>query len=482
MSNPSFTRSASLLLWVGLPIGLAIIAGLVLTGVGPLLGGVVVLSLCVLGVVGLMAAPPAHQWLPVVAPLFILALSFSAQGADDGVDIFEIAFGVGLLGFLVAWYGIALTAGTRTLRSSVDIATALFIVLGGFGGLALALVTASPRADIRSDLTCMLAFAMIFPIRELCVRHARGPQLVAGALIGIGLYAAAMNAFRLYGALTGAVEIYEVVDVRIASGEIHIVGSLLLTVLWLTSATTTRTRLVLFAIASFLLAGLLLTKSRGAWITAIAGLGAAGLLADWRIRRRLGLALAGGSAAVIVAGLLTIGPQLALIGIGVLRRFTSISTAATADISLLNRYAEAAATWTSILDSPVLGHGWGAPIIRHDLITGYTYTSGFVHNGYLWLWHKVGLWGLLLCAVTLLGTLWHGTRAARARWVPPTHRAFAAGAAGALVAYYILAIPSNPYVILDQMLVVSVTLGLASGLWIRARRELRQAPQPSAAP
>ncbi|GAB5537193.1 MAG: hypothetical protein Rubg2KO_34420 [Rubricoccaceae bacterium] len=470
---------AALVLWIGLPVGLAIILALVMSGVVPLMVGGALLGFVALGLVGALVTPAIRSWLPAIGLLSVLVLSLSAQGNDDGVDALEVVFGLALIGFLGAWYGTSLVGGTRTLRSTTDVATFLFIVVGGFGGLALGILTNAPLSDMRSDLTCVLAFALFFPVREVCVRSKQGPRLIAGALIGLGVYASGVNAFRLYGALTGAIELYEVVDIRVATGEIQIIGALIVTALWLTSAPSGKARTVLFAIASFLLAGLILTKSRGAWLTTVGGLMVCGALAGGLIRRRLIVALLGGGLATVLAGLLTVGPQLALIGIGLLRRITSISTAATADISLLNRYAEAAATWDAILQSPILGSGWGAPVVRFDLIARYTAHSGFVHNGYLWLWHKVGIWGLLLLLFTLVGTLWQGARATRVASVPREHRALAAGATGAVVAYIVLAIPSNPYVVLDQMLVVAVTLGLASGIWVRVRDAHRRSVSAS---
>lgn len=462
------SRSAALVWWIGLPLGLAGLFGLAMFGAGPLGTGLAVIGFLVVGLVGMLVAPSLRRWLPAIGLLCILALSLSAQGNDEGVDVFEVVFGIALLGFLAAWYGASLVGATRTVRSMVDVSTFLFITVGGLGGAALGIFTSAPVSDMRSDLTCILAFALFFPVREVCFRYAQGPRLIAGALIGLGIYASAANAFRLYGALTGAVELYEVVDIRVASGEIQIAGGLIITLLWLTAAPSRKARAALFGIASFLLAGLILTKSRGAWLTTVAGLVVCGFAAGGATQRRLVLTLVGGGIATALAGVLAVGPQLALIGVGVFRRITSISTAATADISLLNRYAEARATWEAILESPILGSGWGAPVVRYDLIVGYTATTSFVHNGYLWLWHKIGVWGLILLLITLLGTLWEGLRATRSLSIPREHRALAAGAAGAVVAYAILAVPSNPYVVLDQMLVVGVTLALASGIWTRA--------------
>ena len=258
-AHAPFPRIAASIPWALAFLGVLIIAMLAGSGVPLMFAGVAAFGLLLVGTVGLIVAPPARKWIPIVAPLAVLVLSLSAQGADDGTDVFEILFGVSLVLFLAGWYGTVLIGGIRTLRTNVDVTIALFVVVGGLGGTLLGIATNGWSSDLRSDVTCVMALAMFFPLRELCARSSHGPRLLAGALIGIGLYAASINTFRLYGALTGARELYEVVDVRIASGEIQIVGALIVTALWLTASRSWRARLALFAISSFLLAGLILT-------------------------------------------------------------------------------------------------------------------------------------------------------------------------------------------------------------------------------
>ena len=55
------------------------------------------------------------------------------------------------------------------------------------------------------------------------------------------------------------------------------------------------------------------------------------------------------------------------------------------------------------------------------------------------------------------------------RGLDRTGRALAAAGVGALVAFSILALPSNPFVVLDQVLVVGLVLGLVSGVHERQR-------------
>ena len=416
-----------------------------------------------------LSAPPVRVWLPAASLLAVLALSLVTLGADEGVDALDVAFGVALVLYIAAWYGIAVVGGLRLIRTHTDVAVALFLLAGGVGGGLLSVVSHASGVDLRSDLTCLLVFGLFFPVRELCARSPNGPRIIAAAIIGVGLVASTTNALRLLNVLTGASAAYELVDVRLASGEIQIIGALSIALVWLSVARRRVSQIVLFGLVAFLIAGLILTKSRGSWLTAAVGMLVTALAVPWSVRARMGVAVVGGAIGAAVAGVAVAGAQVVLIGVGLLKRLTSISTAATGDISLLNRYAESAATWDAIAANPILGYGWGVPVIRYDLIIDATFRWGFVHNGYLWLWHKVGLWGLLLFVLPLLGTIWHGIRTARLARVPIEERALAAGGAGALVAFGLLALPSNPFAVLDQMLIVAVVLGFTSGLWVRSR-------------
>ncbi|MEM1116503.1 MAG: O-antigen ligase family protein [Bacteroidota bacterium] len=404
----------------------------------------------------------------------LICMSIAAQGNDEGTDIFEIAFGLSLISYVLVWYGTTVIGGRRWIRNGVDVALFLYLLGSVTVGIGVGVLLGSFGTDFRSDLTCLLALALFFPTREICVRSRHGVAIVTGLILMLGLYAAAVNAATLFGTLSGATELYEVVDVRVSSGEIPMTASLLVALAALTAVTTRWGRLALLAVVIASIGGLILAKSRGPWITAIIGAGVAGTLVPARSRWRLiaYFALAGGL--TVAAALVVLGNELFLIGIGLLRRFASISGAATGDISLINRYAESAATWAEIIKNPVLGYGWGAPVSRYDMIVEGTHHWGFVHNGYLWMWHKVGIWGLALFSFAFAGTAWHGIRASR-RALTPVECALAAGGVGALVAYAILALPSNPFVVPDQMLAVTLVLGLVSGTFERARTH----PAPS---
>lgn len=451
------------------------------TVVGAILGitGIAVLSAVVPGAalplvvvlsVAAVAAGFAMRARPTMTTGFVLVvlLSFAAQGNDEGTDVFEVAFGVSLAFYIAVWYGTTMLGGRRFIRSESDVALGLYLLGSVTIGVAVGASFGAFGVDFRSDLTCLLILSLFYPAREVCVRSPRGGLVVGGLLILLGLYASAVNAATLYGALSGATELYEVVDVRVSSGEIPMTASLLLALAGLTAVTSRWGRIALLGVVIASIGGLILAKSRGPWITALIGVGVIWVLLPPTSRRTvLSYFLLGGILTVGIA-ILAIGNELFLIGIGLLRRLASLSGAATGDVSLINRYAESAATWADILQNPILGYGWGAPVVRYDMIARGTHHWGFVHNGYLWIWHKVGLWGLLLFLAWFVGVMWQGVRAARAG-ASAFDRSLAAGGAGALLAFAILGLPSNPFAVPDQVLALALVMALVSGTFERSR-------------
>lgn len=435
-------------------------AGAILLGASPVPG--LLLAAGVAGAALLVAARPRVP-AEVAGLALVLGASLTAIGSNDSsVRLWQIAFGVLLVGYVVAWFGTAVVGGRRFVRDGADVALIVYLLLSATLWAGLGLAGTGWGEDVRADLSLLPVVALFFPAREVCIRASRGPHLLTAALLTMGLVATGRSAWLLYGVVTGATELYEVVDVRASSGEIQILGALPLALLL--GASVRRRGGWLLALSAALLGGLILSKSRGPWAAAVLALAAAMALLPADRRARVAGTTALAVASLVAAAWLVLGPRLALIGAGLVRRLASFSTAATQDVSIINRYAEASATWQSILEGPVLGHGWGAPVIRYDWIAKGTYTWTFVHNGYLWLWHHTGAAGLLLMVGVLVAALVRGVGVARDERERPTHRVMAAAATGSLVAFLILVLPSNPFAVLDQMLVLTLTLALLSGL------------------
>ena len=213
----------------------------------------------------------------------------------------------------------------------------------------------------------------------------------------------------------------------------------------------------------FTFAGLIMTQARGFWLAF--GFGALALLLLVRTRERIKILTTGTivSALLIGVGYVFLGPFLNVILEGILERFGSIVTAFTKDLSLINRFRETAAVFEKIFQNPLIGHGPGVTYLFYDIVHQSTDTDSFVHNGYVGLWYKYGLWGVGLVLYFWYSTIKRGLRAFRSnnadRWTQ------LAGLAGAtpLIALTISTLTQNPFFLKNYLFIIGIAAGLAAG-------------------
>jgi len=463
-------RGADLAIAFGAAVALGLIGVLALQGPGL----VALLPAAVLGfaaVLVLIRLPDLHR-LAVVLALGTLTFNY-----EEGVQITEVLYGLLVYGYLAHWYLTYLLGQRRLLRSSSDTVAALFIVGAIFGGTALGFLFGANLTDLRGEILGISAFLFYFPVKEAIVREEKGATVVAFVLVWFGVFAAIRLGLLFHSVLTGATEWWQILDARVSAGEVHFMAGFLCIAAMVTTARG-RKLLLAIAITALIVVGLILAKSRGPWLATALGTVVMLALLPWAPRRRFVFAMAAVVAVGGIAAFVFLGDSVNLILLGLTKRLGSIGGAATQDPSLLNRWAESGGALARIRTNPVLGYGWGISIPYHSLLQMGRVTGSFLHNGYIALWVKVGIWGLGLFIWLLLGAFLGGARAARARVLTPTQRALGASAAGGAIAFAFLTFLSNPLLLQDQMTTFTVLLALAHGLAQRADRLSTSALSP----
>lgn len=398
----------------------------------------------------------------------VLLLQITQIGGEAGLSPVEVVAGLALVGYLGAWYVEAVVGGRRVVQTVFDAAAVAWGTVGFAVAVGLGLAFGPDAYDFRADLLATLPFLFYLPVKDVCARDGRAPVAIGLVLCAFGLAATAQNAVLFRSAISGADALYEIADARFNVSEISIMTGMLVA---LASAAVARRRalaLASVAMAGVLLVGLLITKSRGYWVSGAFGIVAMAVVAPGGDRRRIGLVIGAGSVAVVALAFLLFRDQLTLVALGALDRLVSIGSA-TQDISIVNRLAESAAVWDEIRANPILGYGWGNQVTHYSVIGEGTRHWAFFHNGYLALWHKTGLWGLGLMAVVWVGAMARTAWASRRRALPWRVRAAALGAGATVAAMTPVAASSNPFSVLDQMLIVALVLALAHGTADRAR-------------
>ena len=433
-----------------------------LVAVGALLVWVVPAALA--GAVALWAVRPG----PLARLVSVAGLQAFQLGGAPGLSAGEVVAGLALVLYLGHWYAHAALSARPVLTSGADVAAAGWLGIAAPAAVGLGLLFGADPYDFRADLLATLPFALYFPVKDACARDQRGALAVAAVLGWLGTVAVLTNALRYRAVIASADAVWEIADARFITGETSITAALLLSLAALATARFGLRRVVLAVATAGFVGGIVITKSRGFWVSALLGILFLGVVLPGSDRRRL-VAWGGAGLVVLVgASVLVLGDQLALIAYGTVQRFATLATAATQDVSLVNRFWETSAAVDMALENPVLGYGWGVQVTRFNIIYGITETWAFLHNGYVALWLKTGLWGLALMMTVWVGGIFRATWAGRGGALGPTDRALALGAAATLVAFTLVANSSNPFSILDQMLVVTLLLGLTNGLADRA--------------
>lgn len=448
---------------VGLTVLLVAVGGLLMTA---LPFGMVAVALVPLVLVGLVAA----GLYPDAGLVGLLVMTAALFQPDEGMSPDEVAYLVLYLVVLAAWYGSRLVTGRPIVRTRLD-AVALFVsVVGVAGGIALGVLNGASPLGIRGEATGFSTLALFLPVREFVRSNRRGPVIIGGILVFFGMWISIRNALTAYTAIAEATQLWQIADVRTANGDLTLhIG----TVVAFSAATTLRGRWLKLACAaagSVCLIGVFLAKSRGYWVAFVFALVLTFLFSSHEARRRLVLGGAATVVAIIGPGLLLLGPTALVLYAGAVRRITSIGSSLTTDVSLVNRFYETRAAWAKITESPVLGHGFGTQFTYHSVLMDSQSTASFVHNGFVGVWLKLGLWGLVTVVVLWAGSGISGVWASRyAPNLSRIERGLAVGSGVAVLSLLPTVTTSNPFLLFDTLIVVVVAMGLAHGLAQRGR-------------
>ena len=235
---------------------------------------------------------------------------------------------------------------------------------------------------------------------------------------------------------------------------------------------------VLLVVFAALFAGLILTKSRAFWVAFAMGTVALVLLLRGPRRRQLLLFFGAGLLVLGVLSLFVAGSYLNLLLLGIQNRLLTLGSTST-DVSLINRFVESAAVRERIWQNPVLGYGFGTPYTYFRLIEHATLTYSYVHNGYLAVWYKLGLWGVALVGTAWVRAGWCAFRAGRSRTLPIFERVLGLGVVACLLALLLPAYTTNVFFEDEKLAAFTLVAALGCGLY---QRRGGRPPETAASP
>lgn len=383
---------------------------------------------------------------------------------EEGFSLVEVGFGLYYLGYLLYW---AITRfllyRERQFFTVEDYALLVFFLCVAIS-IPFAVLYGGSITLIISELVSLAVLVFYFPVREACVRYRNGVWVVTLVFVIIGMYTGARNAYLLYQGLGNAEFIWQVAKGRIILNDYVLMATSVLTLAFAVTAPTTR-RLLLW-LPAFLVTfgGLLVTQSRGYWLTFSLAALVLFVFVSAQEKRRMVMLGFGGLLAAGVIGALFLGDLFEILLAGFINRIFSIESAATSDLSLVNRWYETAAAWQMIKVNPILGYGPGVVYPFFDLAEMLSLPDSFVHNGYVHMWFKYGILGLAMTVVFLVGTLLRGFGLSRRSSASPMARRIGLAVGAIVVGTLPAIITNNPLFLGDSLVMIGMAAGLVAGM------------------
>jgi O-antigen ligase len=392
--------------------------------------------------------------------LLLFGIAFTS-GYTEGITAVELLHGSYLLVYLVAWFADRLVTRKQIVSNSPERMFLLFLIVLPFTVFITILLQGSLR-EYAQEMFALMHLALYFPIRDACRRSERGNVAVVTAFLLLAAYAAVRNGFLYRENLLEATMGWQVEKNRIAVND----GILMTSSLFFTALVGMGpTRLIRLAGALggiTTLIGLVLTQSRAFWVCFLVGVAMILFILQGTERRRIVLLITVTGVLTLAVGLFILRSDFLLILLGLTERFTSIGTAATQDISLINRFRESKVVLGLIADNPVVGHGAGVGYLFFEIGRSGTDTDSLVHNAFLGLWYKWGIWGLFAIVYMWGSTIAVGLRTLRER-LTPFRRLAMVGALSSLCVYVISANTANPFLLNDSLFLFALLFALVRG-------------------
>lgn len=393
---------------------------------------------------------------------------------EEGIQITEVLYGLYYLAFMAHWViSRRFLYRERLLHTAEERALFLFMVI---------LVCSVPLTilfggNLRGVFSEGLSFSMLllyFPVKEVCVRYKKGAWLIVGVIAWVGLFIALRNVLNYQEILIGATQTWQVATGRVSTNDGLMMVPSLVSLVFLIFARRWKHQVVLLGFFLLFFSGLILTQSRGYWVSFLLGAFAMFLLVDRQYKMRLVTLGVAGLVGVLAMGFLLFPDYFMIILTSLVERFASLGTATTKDLSLVNRFYETKAVWERIVQNPILGHGMGVSYSFYDLTFDFTRVDTFIHNGYASLWYKFGIFGLGTMLFYWLRAAWRGVQVFRITQARSVLRLSGLAAAITLVAFTLSTNTSNPLFLNDTTYIFGVLTGLIGGSYARANLEKAQ--------
>jgi O-antigen ligase len=344
------------------------------------------LPIVLIGGVSLMLKSRALIIGSILSSIFVV---HNAPGLDPGEILYYVLWAL-VIGIVIVPTIYRAEIGSHTVLDKQYILICLFMLLAVATGI---LFSGRGIKVVEEVVYFYSGLVFYYAIRNNLDSKEFRVALVS-AISFIFFYVVFLTYWSYRTALVSAVEEWELNFARGAGNENYLlVGTIsVLVILVYTKKVMHQVGLVMLFVLS--VGAVVITLTRSLWVVTILSLGMVFLFLEAKEKKRY---IQYFSAALIIITILAfVYLDFSVFVLELLAfRFQSFGDGAQ-DLSLLERIYETQSVWERIMQNPISGWGFGTQFTKYDVILGRTSTdTSYIHNGYLAIWFKLGLFGLI---------------------------------------------------------------------------------------
>jgi len=392
----------------------------------------------------------------------ILLHYFVLRGTEQ-ITLPEIFFGLYFCAFLGAWFFRKFFLERQEiLVDRLDYALAGFI---GFCVLSIipAVLVGSSSLKWLRELIPYLSLLLVFPIREQA-HNSRRIKILLACFLLLSLVIAIDNLFSYQQAVARALQFWELMGSRKTVNTVFFMAIVIVASGFFVTAKSTFARWALLVVITVFGGALVITFSRGFWVATLIGV----IILFWFLpgdtKRRMVVYFSLAFAVFAGIAFLLLGDVATFVLDAVGKRFQTVGQAAQ-DLSFANRLVEAQAVMAQITVNPIVGYGLGKAYSYDPLFPAEMPTT-YVHNTVLFLWYKVGIFGVI-CLIVFIGEIFLRCWRALKTETDAFLKTLLIGLIACLASMIVISPSSPQFIDKDSMLVGALIGGLAQSIWKR---------------
>jgi len=312
----------------------------------------------------------------------------------EGVTTGQIIFLSYTILLAVFFLYLPLITGRLKLETALDKLFLLLTFILPFASVLGLLNGASAYAAF-GEITYFAGVFVYFALRYY-LDHAQFQKGLIFLIFLTLFYVIARNAYYYQEIILQAYMPWQVEKARVASNEVLILFLSTICTVAFVYMNDIKYKAAALAFLGVAVASLVLTQSRGYWLSYAIAFILIFLLVNRTKKIQMVLYFVTIAVLVIVIAKIYFSAYFDLVINALILRFESIATSTQADISVLERIDESVAVLSKIILNPIAGYGLGTEYVKFIYFERFHISTSYIHNGYLAAWFKFGLFGLIL--------------------------------------------------------------------------------------